>query len=83
MLRNRSGSEEGEMIDNRFLNVTASATAQPINATIKFRDGRTVDVRLNERTSTGGHYEFEDIESITYYTIEGLDASIDVGTTSE
>lgn len=66
------------------LTITVTKTASPICATVKFRDGRKVDLRLNEMTPAGGFYEAEDIESITYYTaFHEHDLILDLGTIEE
>ncbi len=61
--------------------VMVTATAAPIDATIKFRDGHKVNLRFNEETPVCGPYTAEDVESITYYTATtSPDCVISVGT---
>ncbi len=63
---------EKRIEDNvHHITVEAIGTASPVDATITFRDGRKVNVRLDEKTLTGGPYTVEDVQSIVYYTATG------------
>lgn len=67
-----------------YITVEITATAPPIDATIKFRDGHKVNLRFNEKAPAGGPYTLEDVESITYHTVDASPCCvISVGTIGE
>lgn len=70
-------------MNDEYITIEVTATAQPVDVTLEFKDGHKMNLRIDEKVPAGT-YTLEALKSITYYTATvSPDCSISLGVIGE